>query len=101
MTFQNNNKPDPRHNTDGLTHTHLKSLTRAFKKPDPKEKAQKRSKNTNKFLYMTFDDGPNFGTHVVLDAFKAAGGKRTFFINCLRICTCETNLPAEYYEKGN
>lgn len=29
-----------------------------------------------KFLYITFDDGPNFGSHVVLDAFKAAG-KRT------------------------
>ena len=27
----------------------------------------------SKFLYITFDDGPNFGSHVVLDAFKMAG----------------------------
>ena len=26
-----------------------------------------------KFLYLTFDDGPNFGSHAVLDAFKSAG----------------------------
>ena len=52
-------------------------------------------------LYMTFDDGPNFGTEVVLDAFKAAGGAGTFFMNCLRLCTCEIGLPPEYYEKGN
>ena len=50
---------------------------------------------------MTFDDGPNFGTEVVLDAFKAAGGAGTFFMNCLRLCTCEIGLPPEYYEKGN
>ena len=28
---------------------------------------------SRKFLYITFDDGPNFGSHVVLDAFKSAG----------------------------
>ena len=54
-----------------------------------------------KFLYMTFDDGPNFGTEVVLDAFKAAGGKGTFFVNCYRICTCEIDPKPEYYKKGN
>ena len=60
-----------------------------------------RNKTSKRLLYMTFDDGPNFGTEVVLDAFKASGGRGTFFINCLRICTCETKLEPVYYEKGN
>ena len=60
-----------------------------------------KTKQKKKFLYITFVDGPNFGTGVVLDAFKASGGKGTFFINCLRICTCETDLKPEYYDKGN
>ena len=34
--------------------------------------AVKESGN-KKFLYLTFDDGPNFGSHAVLDAFKSAG----------------------------
>ena len=29
------------------------------------------------------------------------GGAGTFFVNCLRICTCERNLLPVYYEKGN
>ena len=31
----------------------------------------------------------------------SSGGKGTFFINCLRVCVCEFDLPAVYYEKGN
>ena len=29
------------------------------------------------------------------------GGAGTFFVNCLRICRCETELPEIYYAKGN
>ena len=29
------------------------------------------------------------------------GGAGTFFVNCLRICVCEFNLPDVYYSKGN
>ena len=32
-----------------------------------------KGSSNKKFLYLTFDDGPNFGSHVVLDAFKSAG----------------------------
>ena len=39
---------------------------------EPVSGGQNRSR---KFLYITFDDGPNFGSHVVLDAFKTAGRK--------------------------
>ena len=54
-----------------------------------------RNQTSRKFLYMTFDDGPNFGTEIVLDAFKEAGGNGTFFVDCLRICTCETQETAQ------
>ena len=40
-TFQDNDKPDPRHNTKGETHTFLKSIIRSFRKSDPREKPQK------------------------------------------------------------
>ena len=33
----------------------------------------KKDNGKKKYLYLTFDDGPNFGSHAVLDAFKSAG----------------------------
>ena len=40
-SFTNNDKQDPRLDADGNIHSHLQSITRSFKKSDPKEKAQK------------------------------------------------------------
>ena len=39
----------------------------------------------DKYLYLTFDDGPNVGTPSVLDALKEVGVKATFFINSYQV----------------
>ena len=36
-----------------------------------------------------------------LNGPETAGGVGTFFVNCLRICTCQTELKPIYYSKGN
>ena len=47
--------------------------------------SENKRKDVKKFLYLTFDDGPNFGTPVVLDAFKAAGLKMMQIVLKVRI----------------
>ena len=37
------------------------------------------------YVYLTFDDGPNDGTDVVLDALKSEGVNATFFINSIHL----------------
>ncbi len=43
--------------------------------------ADYRARHSDATLYLTFDDGPNNGTGVVLDALAAQGVRATFFLN--------------------
>jgi hypothetical protein len=43
------------------------------------------SQEPTAFIYLTFDDGPNFGTNFVLDALKQEGVRATFFINSINL----------------
>ena len=62
--FPDNDRSDPRHNSNGSTHSHLTSIARSFKKTDPKEKAQKATTpQVLSYLYSR-PSTDKFSTHI-------------------------------------
>ena len=51
-TFQNNNRPDPQHNSDGSTHIHLKYIARSFKKNGPKRESAESDNTPSVIIYL-------------------------------------------------
>lgn len=69
----NKDKAEPQADTSSLTETHIASAIDSVKAPEPKD-------SNLRYVYLTFDDGPDAGTLNCYDLCKSKGVKATFFI---------------------